>query len=110
MENSQHDEAQRIIAILTGALDEVVRELVKAQITEMAISSVHLGASDYLRADTFDISDYLDESEYLRADSFDINDYTLDVSELDLSDAIDRALRDMLNDDALVVRLARFRA
>ena len=105
--------------VLAGALGDMVRELVQSTITELADAGHFQDMAnngDFNDAIDEAIDAKLDEGEYISAhnfdlsDHFDIDDYGDEIREassVDIKSDIESVIRDMLSDNALVIRLDR---
>ena len=111
--------------VLAAALRDMVRELVAAQVSELARAAIddlveagHFKAmanyGDFDDAIDSRIEEQLEDQRVLTSDNFDLSDH-LDISDysdeirevVDLEADVETALGNLLRDDALVVRLDR---
>ena len=113
--------------VLAGALGDMVRELLAVHVPALVETTINqLTESGHFRdmANDGDFNDAideaidakLDEGEYISAhnfdlsDHFDIDDYGDEIREassVDIKSDIESVIRDMLSDNALVIRLDR---
>jgi len=102
------------VAVLSRALGEMVREMLPDMLPELIHATVQDMADGGYFIDMANDGDYddaiqskLDDGDYMTPDSWDASDYADEIREtasVDIKDAIADIIRDMMRDNALVVK------